>query len=118
MCEPAGSQGKNKRMPEHTPTQRASAEMERAVFANPELRERFEAMAKDAEASELVPDDFSWLSHDESAEPSESDLSGRKCPAFGRVEAQCCVVLVPVRALIASNTANRELTTKALKSPS
>ena len=35
-----------------------------AVFADPELRERFEMMAKQTATREPVPDDFSWLSRD------------------------------------------------------
>jgi len=51
-------------MREQTPTQRASAEMAAAVFADPELRERFQLMAKEGEARPFVPDDFAWLSPD------------------------------------------------------
>jgi hypothetical protein len=51
-------------MAEATPTQTASRELAEAVFAIPELRERFETMAKETLTRESVPDDFSWLSQD------------------------------------------------------
>jgi hypothetical protein len=38
--------------------------MAAAVFADPELRDRFQLMAKDGEARPFVPDDFAWLSPD------------------------------------------------------
>ena len=38
--------------------------MAAAVFADPELRERFQLMAKEGEARPFVPDDFAWLSPD------------------------------------------------------
>lgn len=56
-------------MGDPTPTQKASRELAEAVFANPELRERFERMAKETATRTPVPDDFAWLSKD--AEPQE-----------------------------------------------
>lgn len=44
-----------------TRTQKASAELADAVFADPDLRQQFEIMAKEAAAREPVPDDFAWL---------------------------------------------------------
>ena len=49
-------------MDKETPTQKKSREMAEAVFADPELRERFVLMAKETSSHEAVPDDFSWLS--------------------------------------------------------
>jgi uncharacterized protein (DUF1786 family) len=56
-------------MAEPTPTQEASRKFAEAVFANPELAERFEMMAKETATREPIPDDFSWLSRD--AEPQQ-----------------------------------------------
>jgi hypothetical protein len=56
-------------MDEPTPTQEASREFAEAVFANPELRERFEMMAKETAASEPVPDDFVWLTQPDQSRP-------------------------------------------------
>jgi len=44
-----------------TVEQRASRELADVVFANPELRARFEMIAKDTATREPVPDDFLWL---------------------------------------------------------
>jgi hypothetical protein len=57
-------------MGEQSPTQRASAEMAEAVFANPDLRHRFKIMAKETATRDPVPDDFAWLSR--GAAPSVS----------------------------------------------
>jgi hypothetical protein len=45
--------------------------MAEAVFADPELRDRFERMAKDIANREPVRDDFAWLSRDHQSEVSE-----------------------------------------------
>lgn len=55
-------------MAEPTPTQQASRELAEAVFANPELAERFRMMAEETATREPVPDDFAWLSRDEPQE--------------------------------------------------
>ena len=44
-----------------------------AVFADPELRERFVVMAKESAAREFVPDDFSWLNP--AAKPHRQEFS-------------------------------------------
>jgi hypothetical protein len=49
-------------MTERTASQQASDEMARAVFADPELRERFQQMAVETAKRVPVPDDFAWLS--------------------------------------------------------
>jgi hypothetical protein len=49
---------------EQTASQRHSAELAAAAFANPELRDRFVLMAKESEARVPVRDDFAWLSPD------------------------------------------------------
>jgi hypothetical protein len=41
---------------------RESRELAERVFANPELRSRFEAMAQESTTRTPVPDDFAWLS--------------------------------------------------------
>lgn len=65
-------------MAEPSPTQKASRELAEAVFANPELHERFEAMAEETATREPVPDDFAWLSRDEPPEFSRfKALTGR-----------------------------------------
>ena len=51
-------------MGKQTPTQKASAEMAASIFADPELREQFQLMAKEATARDPKPDDFGWLSQD------------------------------------------------------
>ena len=51
-------------MDELIPTQRASQELAEAVFADPDLRARFEVMVKETANRDPVPDDFSWLSRD------------------------------------------------------
>lgn len=48
-------------MREQTPTQAASAAMAKAVFADPDLRARFEIMVKETDAREPVRDDFAWV---------------------------------------------------------
>lgn len=52
-------------MSEPTVEQQASADLARTVFADPELRAKFELMAKDADSRDPVLDDFAWLSKDE-----------------------------------------------------
>lgn len=49
-------------MNEETPSQEESRMLAEAVFANPELRERFEAMARETSTRQPVADDFDWLS--------------------------------------------------------
>jgi hypothetical protein len=51
-------------MGEQTPTQKASAEMAASIVADPELRERFQLMAKETATRDPKPDDFAWLSQD------------------------------------------------------
>lgn len=48
-------------MRDRTPTQRASRDLAEAVFADPALKERFEAMVEDTNSRELARDDFSWI---------------------------------------------------------
>jgi hypothetical protein len=59
-------------MDELTPTQRASRVLAEAVFANPELRERFEMMANETATREPIPDDFTWLSRDDQQQDSRA----------------------------------------------
>lgn len=54
-------------MDEPTPAQEASRDLAEAVFANPELRERFRMMVKETATREPIPDDFAWLSPQESS---------------------------------------------------
>lgn len=63
-------------MPEATGGQQASAELARALFADPTERARFEAMAKETAEREPVRDDFDWLSPDAAGAADE----------FGRLE--------------------------------
>jgi len=60
---------------DETSTQRASRKLADALFADPELRGRFEMIAKETVTREPVPDDFGWLS--QSTVPS-SEFSGFK----------------------------------------
>jgi hypothetical protein len=48
-------------MSERTPEQQASATWARAVFSDPDLRAKFELMAKETASREPVRDDFAWL---------------------------------------------------------
>lgn len=52
-------------MPRSTPEQRASAELARAAFSDPETRAKLEAMASEMADRDAVPDDFDWLPADE-----------------------------------------------------
>ena len=64
--------------PHLSPTQRSSAAMERAVFADPELRERFEKMAHLTTVSAPTLDSFDWLVpaiHGNAAKPVNTDLN-------------------------------------------
>ena len=47
-----------------TASQLASSEMAEAVFADPELRDRFALMAKETATRTPVRDDFAWLAPD------------------------------------------------------
>lgn len=60
-------------MGEQTPTQKASQQMAEAVFADPELAERFKVMAKETAEREAVADDFAWLSSEVVARDKPSE---------------------------------------------
>jgi hypothetical protein len=77
------------RMDNRTPTQLASEEMARAIFADPELRERFEKMAFEATTREPVPDDFTWLANgvEPESEFSRPKASTQQLASESKVEA-------------------------------
>lgn len=65
-------------MGKRTATQRASADLARAVFENTAMREQFERMARETGAREPVADDFSWLATDGETEHSRFESLTRK----------------------------------------
>ena len=60
-------------MSDPTQTQHASRELAEAVFADPDLRSRFEVTAEETANRAAVRDDFAWLSEpDRTTSPSST----------------------------------------------
>lgn len=57
--------------------------MAEAVFADPELRERFEIMAKGSNEREPVRDDFAWLPLEAAPSPEFSRFKSLAQKLFG-----------------------------------